>query len=198
MKSKSISQRILVITVSPIVACAHEENMHATSSSLLEQNAPHLHLLTNHLPIFGILMGLLALALAFWWKSDVGKRIALVLLLVGNAGAYITFKFGQYAYRPVHRIADEVGQDWLDTHLERAEFGIYVFYLAVCIILAALFAAWRKPRWATLLTLAAGVVSTAALGTAGWIADAGGKVRHSEIRAVDAGSLQKTEPAHPQ
>ena len=148
----------------PIIASAHEEHTHATSSSLLEQNAPHLHLLTNHLPIFGIFMGLLALVLAFWWKSDVGKRIALVLLLVTNAGAYVTFKLGQYAYRPVRSIADEVGQGWLDTHMERAESGIYVFYLAVCIILAALYAAWRKPRWATVPHPPAGGGTAAALG----------------------------------
>ncbi|CAN5892391.1 hypothetical protein BH11VER1_BH11VER1_01100 [soil metagenome] len=193
MKTKQIIRFLSLFAALPAVASANEGHVHATSSGLLEQNAPHLHLLTNHLPIFGIVMGLLALALAFLWKNEVSKRIALILLLLSHTGAFLTYNLGQYAYRPVRRIADEDGQIWLDTHMDRAESGIYVFYLATFIILAALYAAWRKPRWAAPLTIAAGIVSAATLGTAGWIADAGGKVRHSELRGNHTDSMQKNE-----
>lgn len=182
MNSNSIRSIACITAAFPTLAAAHGGEIHESTSSFMGQNTAHLHLLTNHLPIFGIVMGLLALVLAFMWKSDVSKRIALILLLVTTVGAYPTFKFGQYAYKDVRGIADDAGQDWLDTHMERAESGIYAFYIAAFIIAAAIFAGWRKLRWETPLTLAAGIASVAALVTAGWIADAGGRIRHPEVR----------------
>jgi hypothetical protein len=40
----------------------------------------------------------------------------------------------------------------------------------------------RNLRWAVPLTIAAEVVGTVAFAGAVWIADAGGKIRHSELR----------------
>lgn len=141
-------------------------------------------------------MGLIALSLAFAWKSDSGIRIALALLLLSNLAAYPTFKFGQAAYEQVRGIADDIGQDWLDTHMERAESLIYLFYFAALVAIITLFARWRKLRWANTLAIVADLLSAAALVAAGWIADAGGKVRHSDTRGNAAAPSSKTEPAH--
>jgi len=153
----------------------------------LPDDALHVHLVLNHLPIYGTLMGLIALALALLWKSEGGRRIALILLLLCTAGAYFVFQSGQQAYEGGRIIADDPGQHWIDEHLSRAEKGIYVFYAAALLCLGGLFAGWRKSRWAVPLAIAASLASLAALGAAVWIADAGGKIRHREIRESHAG-----------
>ena len=66
--------------------------------------------------------------------------------------------------------------------MSRGEKGIYVFYLAAAITAAALYAEWRNRRWAVRMTIAAGIAGVAALSCGIWIADAGGKIRHSELR----------------
>lgn len=153
----------------------------------------HLHLLTNHMPIFITLSGLLALGLSLLWKNAPARRIALVLLLVGMVGGLMTYWLGQQAYKPVRGLADEVGQDWLDLHMERAEQVIWLFWLAVITTAGALVAAWRAVRFELPLTLAAGALAAVTLAVSGWIADAGGKIRHAEIR----GDAKATPEAHP-
>ena len=47
-------------------------------------NAAHLHLMLNHLPLLGVLFGLLLLAAGIAQRNDVLKRAALVTLAVGE------------------------------------------------------------------------------------------------------------------
>jgi hypothetical protein len=142
----------------------------------------HSHLLTNHIPIFVTLSGLIALALAMLWKNDVARRVALVLLLIGAAGGLVTYWFGHEAYMVVRGLADDRGAVWLDLHMERAEKFIWILWLAAISAAAALAMVWRRMRLAPAATLLATALGAATLGISGWIADAGGKVRHPEIR----------------
>lgn len=145
-------------------------------------DAPHLHLLTNHIPIFVTFSALVAFGLALLWKNDVARRIALVLLFMGTAGGLLTYWLGEHAYKPVRGLADEMGQDWLDVHMERAEQVIWLFWLAAASALAAVVMNWRKVRFALAAALLAASLGAATLAASGWIADAGGKIRHPEIR----------------
>ncbi len=163
-----------------LVATAHAgEGLH-----WFGENALRVHLMFNHLPIFGTVLGVFALALAFLWKNDVSRRVALVLLLVSTAAAYPVFQAGEDAADDARMIADDPGSKWIDVHMERAERGIYVFYVAAFVTAVALYAEARHRRWATPATIAAGILGAAACAGSIWIADAGGKIRHSELRAV--------------
>ena len=145
-------------------------------------DAPHLHLLTNHLPIFVTLSGLIALIVALRTKNQGTRQVALWLILLGVAGGLLTFWLGQQAYKPVRGLADEIGQDWLDLHMERAERFVWVFWLTLASSIAALVMGWRKHRFSTVAVLITGALGLATPGLSSWIADAGGKVRHVEIR----------------
>lgn len=155
------------------------------------------HLLTNHIPILITLSGLIALGLAAFSNGGPAKHIALFLLLVGIVGGIVTYWLGQAAYKPVRGMADEVGQKFLDLHMERAENVIWVFWLGAAACGVALFAEIRKLRHARSLTMVAWLLAAAIMILSGWIADAGGKIRHPEIRGdeklpSDAG--QETTP----
>ena len=145
-------------------------------------DAVHLHLLTNHIPIFITLSGLVALGLALLWKSNHAQRVELILLIFGTVGGVVTLWLGQESYKPVRALADEMGQDWLDLHIKRAEQVAWLFWLAAASAVAALVMVWRHLRFALMATVVAGALAAATLGASGWIADAGGKIRHPEIR----------------
>ena len=147
-------------------------------------DAPHLHLLTNHLPIFVTLSGLLVMAVGLWRKNREITQVALVLLFLGIAGGILTFWFGQQAYKPVRGLADESGQGWLDLHMERAEQVIWVFWVTGAVITTAWVLDWKQHRLAIPATVVAAALGLATLGLSGWIADAGGKIRHDELRGV--------------
>jgi hypothetical protein len=156
-------------------------------------DAPHLHLLTNHLPIFVTLSGLFALTVGLWSKNRGITQVSLTLMFLGVVGGILTFWFGQQAYKPVRGLADEMGQEWLDLHMERAEQVIWIFWFAA----AALAAAWglglKQHRLAIPAAMVAGALGLATLGLSGWIADAGGKIRHSELRGVASTASISTE-----
>lgn len=186
------------LVASAVVAQAHGSETHSPSPLPMGLDPAHLHLLTNHIPIFITLSGLLALGLALLWKNAPARRIALVLLLIGTVGGLMTYWLGQQAYKPVRGLADEVGQDWLDLHMARAEQVIWLFWLAAPAAAGALIASWRLVRFALPLALVAAVLAAATLAASGWIADAGGKIRHVEIRedAKPAAAVQPGTAPH--
>ncbi len=159
-------------------------------------DAPHLHLLTNHLPLFVTLSGLFVLAVRLFRKNRAMSQVALVLLLAGIAGGLLTYWLGQEAYKPVRGLADEVGQDWLDLHMERAEKVIWFFWLAGGSVAAAIVVAWKKPRLTILASALAGLLGLGTVGLSAWIADAGGKIRHPEVRGEATPDIpeEKSEP----
>lgn len=160
-------------------------------------DAPHLHLLTNHLQIFVTLSGLFAMAVGLWRNNRGITQVALTLVFLGIAGGILTFWFGQQAYKPVRGLADEMGQDWLDLHMERAEQVVWVFWAACAAVAMAWVLGWKQHRLAIPAAMVAGALGFASLGLSGWIADAGGKIRHPELRQPpgkpDSGSASPSD-----
>lgn len=140
------------------------------------------HVLINHLPITGLAAGALALLIAVFMRSRRAQIAALSTVLAMSACVFPTYVTGEDAYRQIRRIADDAGADWLDAHLDRADRAVGAFYALAGLSLAALAIPLRWPRTGTplaALTLL-GAIACVALG--GWIADAGGLVRHPELR----------------
>jgi len=158
-------------------------------------DAPHLHLLTNHIPVFVTLSGLLVLAIALWKRDHLARQIALLLLFLGNSGALLTYWLGQQSYKAVRGLADEAGQGWLDLHMERAEQVVWVFWIAFLAAGGAALWCWKGRRFTLVATLLAGFLGAASLGVSGWIADAGGKIRHTEFRGSEPPPAEPGEEA---
>jgi hypothetical protein len=79
-------------------------------------------------------------------------------------------------------MADSDGQAWLKAHRQRAERLVYVFAGLALLALAGIVGSLKWPRLAFALAAATLLLSLAALGVGGWIAYAGGKIRHREFR----------------
>lgn len=158
-------------------------------------NAVHWHLVLNHFPIIGSVLGTLLVAVAFAWRRDRGVLLAAaVLLVVAGATAVATNLTGEPAEEAVEHLAG-VLEATIEPHEELAEVATVVAVLTALVAVAtSLFDLARKDplrrKW-VLPLLAAGIVATALMAQVGWT---GGKIRHTELgNAADplAGSILK-------
>jgi hypothetical protein len=144
----------------------------------------YIHVLINPLPVYGLAVGLIGLLIALILRSRPAQIATLIIVLVTAASAWPVYEFGEEAYDRVLSMADEPGRAWLDAHMERGERLIYLFYALAALTLVALVVPAKWPRSANALALIALVFGVVTLGCGGYIAYAGGKIRHREFRNV--------------
>jgi hypothetical protein len=92
-------------------------------------------------------------------------------------------------------MTDSDGTDWLDEHMERAEKTAPAFYALALLTAAALIVPHKSPRTTRPLAVATLVLALLCEGAAGWIALAGGQIRHPEFRSAPLPS-EPTEHHH--
>jgi hypothetical protein len=144
----------------------------------------YIHVLLNPLPVYGLGMGLLGLIIAFFLRSRPAQIATLIIVLICAMSAWPVYEFGEEAKDRVLSMENEVGGAWLEEHQDRAEDLIWLFYGLAVVSAVALFAPRVWPRSATPLVLAVILLSAVTLGAGGYIAYAGGKIRHREFRNV--------------
>jgi uncharacterized membrane protein len=142
----------------------------------------YVHVLLNPLPVYGLLIAWIGLIVAFCLKSRPAQLATLVLVLVSSLSAWPVYEFGQQAYDRVLSMTDEDGHAWLNEHRDRAEDLIWIFYVLAGLSAIAIAAPIKWPKLSAPLVVAVILLGVATLGTAGYIAYAGGKIRHREFR----------------
>src|SRR5437763_11591982 len=144
----------------------------------------YIHVLINPLPVYGLAMGLLGLIIAFFLKSRRAQIVTLIIVMICAASAWPVYELGQQAKDRVLSMENEIGQKWLEEHEDRAEDCIWFFYGLAVLSAVALVAPRKWPRSATPLVASVIVLGLVTLGCGGYIAYAGGKIRHREFRNV--------------
>jgi hypothetical protein len=140
------------------------------------------HVLINPLPIYGLFLSWVGLIIALFLKSRRAQIATLALVLTSSTSAWPVYEFGQQAYDRVLSMADEDGRAWLDEHKDRAEDLIYIFYALAVLSAIAIAAPMKWPKSSVPLAIATILLGAVTLGTGGYIAYAGGKIRHREFR----------------
>jgi hypothetical protein len=148
------------------------------------QQPEYIHTLINPLPVYGLAVALFGLIAATYLRSRGGQLTALVLIFATAASAWPAAHYGDEAFDRVLSMADEPGQAWLEAHARRADNFVWVFYVLAAVSAAAIFAPKKWPQTAAPLVIATIVLAAGALGAGGYIAYAGGKIRHREFRNV--------------
>lgn len=142
----------------------------------------YIHVLINPLPIYGLAIAWLGLTIAFFLRSRGAQIATLILVLICAASAWPVYEFGEQAYDRVLTMTDEDGKSWLDEHQDRAEDLIYFFYALALLSAVAIVLPIKWPKSSVPLVLAVILLGAATLGMGGYIAYAGGKIRHREFR----------------
>ncbi len=148
----------------------------------LLQRPEYIHVVLNHLPIYGTILGALALAIALILRSRSAQITALVLALIAGSSAYPVFVSGQRSYKTIRGISDDAGAEALDEHMDRAEKTIDAFYLLAAFATAALLVPIKWPKSGVPLAALTLILAILCSGIAVYIAQRGGRVRHSEFR----------------
>jgi hypothetical protein len=155
----------------------------------------YVHVLLNHLPIFGTMMGGLALAISLFLRNRTAQITALILTLVAGASAYPVLVTGQRGYKAVRSLADDAGADALDEHMDRGEKTIGAFYVLAAFSLSGLLVPIKWPKSALPLTALTFVLAVLCSGIAVYIAQPGGQIRHPEFRAEQPQQTSTPQPA---
>ena len=142
----------------------------------------YIHVLLNPLPVYGLLVGWVGLVVALVLRSRRAQIATLTLVLLSSVSAWPVYEFGQQGYDRVLSMADEDGQAWLDEHMHRAEDLIWVFYVLAALSAFAIGVPMKWPKSSVPLAVAVILLGAVTLGTGGYIAYAGGRVRHREFR----------------
>src|SRR5437667_12635546 len=154
---------------------AHEMEGGSTSG-LFGLKPEYVHVLLNPLPAYGLAIGVFVLLAGFIRRSNGVRVTGLVICTVCAASAWPVLYFGQHGYNSLYPQIDTESQQWLDTHMSRAERFIYVFYATAALASAGLLCLKKLPRTAAALSVATLLATFGCLGVGAWIARAGGEV----------------------
>jgi disulfide bond formation protein DsbB len=142
----------------------------------------YVHVLLNPLPVYGLVIAWIGLLIAFFSRSRRAQIAALILVLISSFSAWPVYEFGQQGYDRVLSMTDEDGERWLDEHQDRAEDVIWMFYVLAALSAIAIAAPIKWPKSSAPLVILVILLGAATLGAGGYIAYAGGKIRHREFR----------------
>jgi len=144
-------------------------------------NDAHLHLVVNHFPIIGTILGLGILITGIILKNNSVKNTAYVLFIVAAIFAAFSMGTGEGAEEMVEDMPS-VGKQIIHEHEEMAEKLAIVLYVLGVISLAGLYLSFKKHAKAKLVSYLAVIIGVVAVFFAQQTGTTGGEVRHTEIR----------------
>ena len=121
-------------------------------------NPAHLHIMLNHIPLFGALFAALLIAWGLLRKSEDVLRLGLALGFVVGIATYGVLLTGEPAEEVVEHLAD-VSRRTIHAHEEAAEWATYVIAAAGLVSLVALLLVRRRHRAGRGLSILALVLS---------------------------------------
>ena len=143
-------------------------------------NLTHMHLVLNHIPIIGIPVAVIFLFYGYWFRNIILQRFSLQVLFVLCLIILPVYFTGEPAEHRVEKLP-EVSESLIENHEEAAESVLILTLLTVGASLAALYFRKNESRNRQLV-LASIVFAVMTVGTLGYTANLGGKIRHTEIR----------------
>jgi uncharacterized membrane protein len=155
----------------------------------METQLAHLHVVLNHLPIIGSILGTLVLIYGIFSKSRHTKIAAYGLLIISALGAAVTYATGEPAKEIIENIAG-ISRNAIELHKEAAQISLFTMFILGVSSLAGLYASYFKKSYAkkiAMLTVIIGLISFVSISVTGYL---GGKIRHTEF---DANSVTQIE-----
>lgn len=144
-------------------------------------NAAHFHLVVNHLPIIVPIIGLLVMLGGLILKSEVIKRTAYAIFILGAIATVPAFVSGEGAEEVLEKMQD-VSHKLIHEHEEKAETFALLSYVLGLIAIVGLWSNWKKKSFASVVSYVTVLLSFVVLFFAKQTGTSGGEIRHPEIR----------------
>lgn len=163
-------------------------------------NAAHSHLIINHFPIIGLILGIIVMLIGILSRSSVSRRIGLLLFLIAGLTAIPSFSTGEGAEEIVEHLpvtvcgpdgkctpdlaqaASEKTHHLIHEHEEKAEALMPFMWGLIGLSLIALFLEWKKKSMALVASIVVLLVGVLATYFAREVGTSGGEIAHPEIR----------------
>jgi uncharacterized membrane protein len=145
-------------------------------------NDAHLHMVVNHFPIIGTILGLGILIGGLIFKNNSIKNTAYCLFIVAALFAFASMNTGEGAEEIAEKLPDVTDQI-IHEHEEAAEKLALVLYLLGAISIVGLYLNVKKNAKANIVSFLALTVAAVGVFLAQQTGTTGGEVRHTEIRA---------------
>jgi uncharacterized membrane protein len=154
-------------------------------------NATHFHLLLNHFPIIGTLIGTIILVYGFITKELKIKILSAYLIAAMALVAVPVYLTGEPAEETVEHISG-ISETSIELHEEAAEFAIVMMSITGFLALISIVVSKIKPALTLrvcYVLLLFSTISFAAMARVGYL---GGKIRHTELND----NITKTAPSN--
>lgn len=152
-------------------------------------NPVHLHLVINHLPLFGMFFGaaLLIAGLARQDRSLVSAaKVGIALVAAATIPTYLT---GEPAAKQIEQLP-AISEALISAHEQAAVPALVTTLSAGALALFLLF----RYRQSAKLHVALGALCCVAVGLMGWVANLGGKIQHAELRGASSTAVDHPAP----
>lgn len=147
-------------------------------------NQAHFHLVLNHLPIVFPMVGLVILVGGLIVRSEIVKRVAYTIFIMGSLSAVAALLTGEGAEDIVEKIPG-ISEQFIKTHEEVAEVFAILSYILGAVSLVALWSSLKQKAYSHALSFATLAFSLIVLFFAQKTGTTGGEIRHTEIRSAD-------------
>jgi len=157
-------------------------------------NLAHVHLLLNHFPTIGMIVGLGVFVVAIMTKSDHLKRASLVVFFGIALLSIPTFASGTAAELALAKMP-EVSKATIEAHETAAFEALWFMELTGALAWMGLWQYRRLSRFPMATLVAVLLAASVSFGLMGQAASIGGDIRHPEIR--DSTATEETAAANP-
>ncbi len=144
-------------------------------------NEAHLHMIVNHFPIVGPILGLLVLIGGIFFKNIPIKNTAYFLFIIAAIFAVFSMSTGEGAEKLLKEIPD-FNKHLVHEHEELAEKLAIVLYLLGAVSVFGLITNIKNHPKATFFSYAIAVIALVAILFSTKVGTSGGEIRHTEIR----------------
>ncbi len=144
-------------------------------------NSTHIHLLLNHFPIIGTMIGTLLLSYGIWKKENSIQQISLLTVFIMALIAIPVFLTGEPAEESVEKLPGVI-KSLIEEHEEAAEVAFWLMMVSGALSFIGLLMKMMNNRNAkklVVLSLLSCLATSALMVRTGYL---GGQIRHTEVR----------------
>lgn len=155
-------------------------------------NGAHLHLVVNHLPIVGVIIGTLVLLTGFVLRKKQVKETALGIFIFASITAIVAFLTGEEAEETVEHVSG-ISETLIHIHEEFAETFLILSIILGVISLITLFLSIKNIKYAKFGFVFSLLLALALVFVGKLVGTSGGEIRHSEIRSTNVITSEPNE-----
>ena len=152
-------------------------------------NDAHLHMVVNHFPIIGTILGLGILIAGFFLKNNSVKNTAFVIFVGCAIFAFAAMYTGEGAEEIVEDMPT-IGHQIIHEHEELAEKFALIMYVTGFFALIAIVTSLKNSKFGKISSILTLILAIVAVVLSKSVGTSGGEIRHTEIRETTTQTIE--------